>query len=97
MIYALTGIVVLLIASLAWQAERHRKHVDAILARMDITVSSLLTRIQHPQIIQNPVVRDPWVAPDPPRDAAELAQIGQVVPEFVHVGDMNGSDANSTG
>ena len=46
---------------------------------------SLLDRIQHPEKVQ--VLPDPdYIPPEPPKDAAELAWIGQVVPDFVNVG-----------
>ncbi len=48
---------------------------------------ALADRIQHPERIQV----QPGENPDPyiPRDAAEMAYIGQLVPEFVHVGSPN--------
>src|ERR1700758_2483655 len=46
---------------------------------------ALLDRIQHPERIQ--VQADPdYTPPEPPPDAAELAMVGRIVPEFVHVG-----------
>ncbi len=41
-------------------------------------------RIQHPEIRQ--VEPGEIVQHDPPRDAEEMAQVGQEVPEFVQVG-----------
>ncbi len=46
---------------------------------------NLLDRIQHPAIRHTATVED-WEHEEPPRDLAELAQVGQVVPEFVDVG-----------
>ncbi len=46
---------------------------------------SLLDRIQHPAIRHTATVED-WEHEEPPKDLAELAQVGQVVPEFVNVG-----------
>lgn len=46
--------------------------------------ASLLDRIQHPEVRQvQPVEVEPW---EPPRDLAELAHLGQVVPQGVSVG-----------
>lgn len=44
----------------------------------------LLNRIQHPERI--PVTPGPYVPSEPPRDPSELAQVGQLVPEFITVG-----------
>jgi hypothetical protein len=52
-------------------------------------VASLLDRIQHPEVRQ--VQAGEPVEYEPPRDLAELAQVGQVVPDGYDVG------ANSTG
>jgi hypothetical protein len=48
--------------------------------------TKLLDRIQHPELRQVPPGGE-MIEYDPPKDAAELAQVGQVVPEFVQVGD----------
>ncbi len=45
----------------------------------------LLDRIQHPEIHQ--VEPGEQIEHDPPKDEAELAHIGQIVPEFVNVGE----------
>ena len=46
---------------------------------------SLADRIQHPERVQVQPVAD-YVAPEDEPDAVELAQVGRIVPEFVHVG-----------
>ena len=51
------------------------------------TTRSLLDRIQHPERTQ--VEAGPIVEYDPPKDTAELAHVGEIVPEFISVG---GSD-----
>jgi hypothetical protein len=46
--------------------------------------ASLLDRIQHPEVRQvQPVEVEPW---EPPKDLAELAHLGQIVPDGVTVG-----------
>lgn len=45
-------------------------------------------RIQHPEVRQ--VDPGPVVDVEPPKDAAEMAWVGEVVPEFVHVGEQKG-------
>jgi hypothetical protein len=46
---------------------------------------ALADRIQHPDRVQ--VLPNPdYVPPEPPLDALEMAMVGQIVPEFVHVG-----------
>jgi len=44
----------------------------------------LLDRIQFPE--RKPVEPGPMVEHEPPKDEAELAHIGQIVPDFVQVG-----------
>jgi len=48
--------------------------------------ASLLDRIQHPERVQVQGTPDGYEPPEPPPDAAELAYIGQEVPDFVSVG-----------
>lgn len=93
---ALVATILLLILALYRQNGGHQRHVDRLLERFDQSQAVLLDRIQHPQIIQNPVVRDAWEAPVPPKDAAEMAMIGQIVPEFVHVGDDSPNGTQSS-
>jgi hypothetical protein len=46
--------------------------------------AKLLDRIQFPQVRQ--VDAGEVVERDPPTDAGELAQVGQIVPDYVNVG-----------
>ena len=46
--------------------------------------ASLLDRLQFPETRQ--VEPGPMIEHEPPKDEAELAHIGQVVPDFVQVG-----------
>lgn len=65
-----------------------------LLARAGAERSGLLDRIQHPE--RAVVEPGPQVEREPPRDAGEFAQVGQLVPEFVSVGDAgNGSYGGS--
>lgn len=48
----------------------------------------LLDRIQHPEVRQ--IEPGPVIDHEPPADAAELAYVGQVVPEFINVGGDDG-------
>jgi hypothetical protein len=51
---------------------------------------SLADRIQHPDRIQ--VVPSPdYRPPEPPKDEAEMAYIGQMVPDGIHVGSPPGT------
>lgn len=47
--------------------------------------AKLLDRIQHPEVrqVEADIEYEEHV---PPKDSAELAQVGQIVPEFVQVG-----------
>jgi hypothetical protein len=51
---------------------------------------SLADRIQHPDHIQVIPSAD-YRAPEPPKDEGEMAWVGQMVPEFVHVGHPPGT------
>ena len=63
------------------EREKHREEV-----------ASLLDRIQHPEVRQvEPIYSEPV---EPPKDAAELAMIGHIVPTGYDVGE---ADANSSG
>lgn len=53
---------------------------------------ALADRIQHPERIQVPPAPD-YQPFDPPPDQAEIAHVGQIVPEFVHVGTPLPPDA----
>lgn len=83
----LAGISALLLIALLVEHRNHRHEVDQILAETSHERQKLLDRIQHPEVRQiEPIPQDP---PEPPADAAELAFVGQEVPEFINVG---GSD-----
>jgi hypothetical protein len=63
----------------------HRQALADVLARAQAERSSLLDRIQHPEIRQVEPAR--YTPPPLPQDTIELAQIGGIVPDGVHVGD----------
>jgi hypothetical protein len=82
---ALLGIVILLTVL----RERDARQFERLLAATAAERRSLLDRIQHPERAQvAPVEREPI---EPPRDSAELAYVGQIVPEGVHVGASDGN------
>lgn len=54
--------------------------------RWEAERASLLDRIQHPEVRQVRPASES-VEYEIPKDEAELAQVGQVVPEFVNVGE----------
>ncbi len=76
----MTIVASLLVAALVVQYLLHsrerREH--------DRQLSKMADRIQHPEIRQ--VEPGPQTEYEPPKDEAELAQVGQIVPEFVQVG-----------
>jgi hypothetical protein len=83
----MTGLIVtdlLLLVFLAGTMLRYsqlldRQNKDAARERQ-----KLLDRIQHPErVLVEPGDRE---IHDPPKDAAELAAVGTIVPEFVEVG-----------
>lgn len=87
----LLAIVVLLILALYRQQVSHLNHLVLMQTKEErerkearVERNALLDRIQHPTVRQ--VEARPVDPPPIPVDAAELAQIGQQVPEFVHVG-----------
>lgn len=81
----LLATVVLLVLALYRQQQSQNAQIALILSKAELERRHLLDRIQHPQVRQV----DPQDFPplEPPRDAGELAQVGQIVPEFVHVGN----------
>lgn len=84
MIYAtIAQALIILLLLIMFEREAQREIAkDAIHARER---KSLLDRIQHPERIQ--VQTDPdYVTPDAPKDAAELAAVGTIVPDFIQVG-----------
>ncbi len=76
----MTIVAALLVAALVVQYLLHsrerREH--------DRQISKMADRIQHPEVRQ--VEPGPVREYEPPKDEAELAQVGQIVPEFVQVG-----------
>jgi hypothetical protein len=81
---ALAAFVILLVLL----RERDARLLERLLVATAAERSSLLDRIQHPERAQvTPVEREPI---DPPRDSAELAFVGQIVPEGVQVGTLDG-------
>lgn len=70
------------------QAAERQLFLDQLRAQRAEAIAerrSLADRIQHPDRIQ--VVPSPdYRPPQPPKDEAELAFVGQMVPEFVSVG-----------
>jgi hypothetical protein len=52
--------------------------------------ASLLDRIQHPEVRQVEQAEvEPW---EPPKDLAELAHLGQIVPDGVTVGSASSGE-----
>ncbi len=86
----LLALVILLVAVLVRQQTDHTNRVENILARSDDTMRSLLDRIQHPTIRQ--VQAAPHGVYEAPRDAAEMAQVGMIVPDGISVGSDNGDE-----
>lgn len=79
---ALVGLVLLLVL----MRERDARRLDRFLADTARERRSLLDRIQHPERVQvQPVASEPSEAP---RDSAELAHVGGIVPEFVDIGTV---------
>lgn len=82
----LAGIAVLLLIALAAQHHSHREQLDQILAETSHERQKLLDRIQHPAVRQVEP-QEPPIIHESPRDAAQMAQIGQVVPDFIDFGE----------
>lgn len=77
-------VVVLFGLALYRQGVSHQEHVLRLDAEARAERSELLTRIQHPEVRYFPPVE--MAAQEPPRDAGELAFVGQVVPDGYLVG-----------
>jgi hypothetical protein len=76
--------LVLLLAYREWSHDRQTKTEIADTRRER---QKLLDRIQHPEVRQvEPGEPVEW---DEPKDAAELAQVGQIVPDGVQVGTLS--------
>ncbi len=83
-------ILLLLVVALVALRERDARQLERILTAAATERRSLLDRIQHPERRQvEPVVREPV---EPPRDAAEMSLIGQIVPDGVQVGTSGTGD-----
>ena len=61
---------------------RERSH---LIATYNHELAKLADRIQHPTVRQ--VEPGPEVEHQLPKDEAEMAHVGQIVPEFVNVGE----------
>ena len=88
----MTYIAGLLVAALVIQHWFHGKQMDDLLAETSHERRLLLDRIQHPTVRQ--VEPGPQIEYDPPKDSAELAQVGQIVPDGYYVGE-NGANHES--
>jgi hypothetical protein len=80
----ITAALLLFLACREWMHDTHLKRQDTE-ARAER--AKLLDRIQHPEIRQ--VMPGEPVEYETPKDEAEMAWVGQEVPEFVQVGDTN--------
>jgi hypothetical protein len=78
----ITGLLIAVIAVQHWQHSQQASRTAAESARER---ARLLDRIQHPERVQIEA-REGHETPDIPKDAAELAAVGTIVPEFVRVG-----------
>jgi hypothetical protein len=80
-----TYLTVALLVALAWRELAHDRQTKTEAVEARIERKQLLDRIQHPEIRQvEPGEPIDW---DEPKDAAELAQVGQIVPDGVMVGE----------
>jgi hypothetical protein len=66
------------------------EHLKAQREEAAVERRQLADRIQHPERVQVQP-RPDYVPPEPPRDLAEMAHIGGIVAEFVHVGHPPGT------
>ncbi len=66
---------------------RERSH---LIATYNHELAKMADRIQHPEVRQ--IEPGLQVEHEPPKDEAELAHIGQIVPEFVRVGETGEVD-----
>lgn len=81
MIYLACALAAIIVIQYILNA-RERSH---LIATYNHELAKLMDRIQHPEVRQ--VEPGPDIQYEPPRDEAELAQVGLVVPDFVHVGE----------
>jgi len=87
----MTIIAGLLVVALIAQQFLHRRHMENVEARHTLERAKLLDRIQFPEVRQ--VGPSEPVEYETPKDEAELAQVGQIVPDFVQVGENGAVDA----
>ncbi len=81
----MTIVACILAACIALQYLIHARERSHMIADYNHQLAKMADRIQHPEIRQ--VEPGPLIEHDPPKDEAELAQVGQIVPEFVKVGE----------
>jgi hypothetical protein len=89
----MTYVAVTLILLLALREHQHNRQTQALIRDAKTERASLLDRIQHPEVRQSQPVEP--VDYEPPQDAAELAHVGQEVPEFIQVGGVAAGDWNA--
>jgi hypothetical protein len=80
MIYLTILFIVILLA----QHYLHQRTINTILLQASLERKTLADRIQHPEIRQ--VEPGERVEYDEPKDTAELAYVGQIVPDGIQVG-----------
>lgn len=93
---AVLALAVIVVGLLVLRERERRAYLHAIMGQDAAARSeraSLLDRIQHPERTQ--VERVDMVPMSPPKDFDELGQVGQLVPEFMHVGTPEGSYGGS--
>ncbi len=81
----MTIIAAILAGALVLQYILNARERSHLIATYNHELAKLADRIQHPEIRQ--VEPGPMIEHEPPKDEAELAHIGQIVPEFVNVGE----------
>lgn len=96
-VIALAVLLFMCLVLLSRATAEHRRMIERLLAAQARERQaaleerrSLADRIQHPERIQVQPVEGP--EPYVPRDSAELAYVGQLVPEFVQVGSPDPSN-----
>lgn len=80
----MTFLAALLLVALILEEFRHQRQLSSLLAAFTAERRSLLDRIQHPELHQ--IETGEITFTEPPKDTAELAYVGQEVPEFIDVG-----------
>ena len=79
-VICLSVLVLAVLASWGRMAERWATEREMLLGQLN----KMADRIQHPEARQ--VEPGEIVEHEPPKDTAELAHVGQIVPEFIQVG-----------